>query len=189
MSSERRLCVEETQLSGHCVLERRTFRDARGSFSRLFDQEQLAEAGLALSVAQINYSVTRQRGTVRGLHLQRAHEPESKYISCIGGEIFDVAVDLRPGSPTFLRWHGVLLSEDNQRTVVVPPGCAHGFQVLSDGCALVYVHNAPYRPSVEDGVHPLDPALAIAWPLPVIELSERDRSWPWLVNGPGGVQR
>jgi dTDP-4-dehydrorhamnose 3,5-epimerase len=127
-----------------------------------------------LLFVQVNHSITRRRGTIRGLHLQRAPAAEFKLIRCLRGRVFDVAVDLRPGSATFGRWHALELSDENQRQILIPPGCAHGFQTLVDDCELLYQHSAAYRPDCEDGVRHDDPGLAIAWPEPVAELSARD---------------
>jgi len=150
-------------------------RDERGSLTRLFCAEAFAEvAPGGLRFVQVNHSITRRRGTVRGLHLQRAPAAEWKLIRCLRGRVFDVAVDLRPRSATFGRWHAVELSDENQRQILIPPGCAHGFQTLVDGCELLYQHSAAYRPDCEDGVRHDDPGLAIAWPEPATDVSARD---------------
>lgn len=129
-------------------------------------------------IAQINHTLTKHRGMVRGMHFQKAPHAEAKLISCLRGQIFDVAVDLRRGSATFLHWFGQILSPGNRCSMYIPPGCAHGFQTMTDDCELVYLHSAAYVPSAEGGVHPQDPAVAVAWPLPVTMMSNRDQGHP-----------
>jgi len=138
-------------------------------------------------IAQINHSLTSSRGTVRGLHFQHPPYGEMKIISCLRGEVFDVAVDLRRDSPTFLRWHAEVLSDGNHRTLVIPEGFAHGFQTLSDDCELLYFHTAPYRAEAEGGIDPQDPVLCIEWPLPLAGLSPRDAGHPCLDEDFAGI--
>ena len=157
--------------------------DERGSLTRLFCADVFAAVGADLRFVQTNHTVTRRRGTVRGLHFQRPPALEAKLIRCLRGRVFDVVVDLRDGSPTFAHWHAVELSGSNQRQVLVPPGCAHGFQALADDCELLYQHTAPYTPACEDGVAHDDPRLAIAWPEPVTAVSDRDRRFRSLGAG------
>jgi len=161
-------------LPGLLQVQRVRHADARGVFARLFCAQELAASGWHGPVAQVNHSLTRGAGTVRGLHYQRAPHAEMKLVSCVRGEVWDVAVDLRPGSPTFLRWHGHRLSAAEGTALLIPPGCAHGFQVLSEEAELVYCHSAPYFPEAEAGLHVRDARLGIAWPLPVQGLSARD---------------
>lgn len=168
--------IQTTALSGLHLVHRKRQEDHRGFFSRLFCAEELSEAGFRLPVAQANQTLTRRRGAVRGLHFQRPPHAEDKFVSCLRGEIFDVAVDLRRGSPTFLRWHAEVLSADNQRSLLIPQGFAHGFQALSDDCELLYLHSRPYAALAEGALHVQDPLLSIAWPLPIAELSARDAS-------------
>lgn len=125
-------------------------------------------------IVQINHTLTRLKGTVRGMHYQLPPYAEIKMVSCLHGEVFDVAVDLRKGSPTFLQWRGEVLSAANRRSLLIPEGFAHGFQALSGDCELVYLHTASHRPDAEGGLNVMDPALAIAWPLAIGEVSERD---------------
>ena len=163
-----------TPIAGLWEIETMPRGDARGSLTRLHCVEAFAPIATDLRFVQSNLSVTATRGTVRGLHFQRAPALEAKLIRCLRGRVFDVAVDLRLGSPTFARWHAVELAGDNQRQVFIPPGCAHGFQALEDDCALLYQHTAPYTPACEDGLRHDDPRIAIRWPLPVTGLSPRD---------------
>lgn len=167
-----------TPIEGVFVVERQRIGDSRGFLSRLFCAEDLAEAGFKLPVAQINQTLTETAGTLRGLHFQHPPAAEDKLVSCIRGAVFDVAVDLRAGSPTFLHWHGVELSAENNCALMIPQGCAHGFQALVDSTELLYLHSRPYTPAAEGGLNPLDPRLAIDWPLPVTTMSPRDAGHP-----------
>jgi dTDP-4-dehydrorhamnose 3,5-epimerase len=161
--------------------------DARGAFGRLFCERELAPVLGHRRVQQANLSRTSAEGTVRGLHYQRAPHAEMKMIRCLRGRVWDVAVDLRAGSPTFLRWHAEELSAGQGRMLVVPEGCAHGFQVLEAASELLYLHTACHAPEAEAGVHPQDPRLGIAWPLPVHGLSARDQSHAWLPADFAGI--
>lgn len=162
--------------------------DERGRLVRVFCEQSFAPVRPGLRFVQVNLSATARRGTVRGLHFQRAPALEAKLIRCVRGRVFDVAVDLRAGSPTFGRWHAVELSADNDRQIFIPEGCAHGFQALTDDVELLYQHTAPYTPDCEGGVRHDDPTLAIAWPLPVTVLSDRDRALPLIDPQFTGVQ-
>jgi len=170
----KRFVVEDTPLAGLKRIQRRLLGDARGTLARLFCPDELAGAGWPGPVAQVNHTHTAERGTVRGLHFQRPPHAEAKLVSCLAGEVWDVAVDLRAGSPTFLRWHAERLSAANGRALLIPAGFAHGLQALSRDVALLYLHSTAYAPAAEGGLHPQDPRLAIAWPLPVRGLSPRD---------------
>ena len=173
-----RFAVIATPLEGLVVIERQRLQDERGFFSRFFCADELGPSGFDGAVAQINHTLTRRRGAVRGMHFQSPPHGEVKLVSCLRGSIFDVAVDVRHGSPTFLQWHGETLSADNARSLLIPRGFAHGFQALDDDCELLYLHSAPYVAAAEGALHHADPALAIRWPLPVTDLSGRDRSHP-----------
>ncbi len=177
--------IHDTPIAGVRVVQTRTLGDARGSFVRVFCAEQLAAAGAPLAFVQINLSRTRAAGTVRGLHFQRPPAAEAKLIRCLRGRVFDVAVDLRRGSPTFGHWFGVELAADNDTEILIPQGCAHGFQALTDDVELLYHHTAPYTPALEGGVRFDDPALAIDWPLPARNVSARDQQLPPLSAMPG----
>ena len=163
-------------LAGLQLLERQHLRDARGFLSRLFCADELHSAGWTQPIAQLNHTRTERTGTVRGMHYQRAPHAETKLVSCIRGAVWDVAVDLRRGSPTFLQWHGQHLSADNGQALLIPPGFAHGFQALEDGAELLYCHSAPYVPTAEAALQALDARLGIAWPLPVADMSPRDQT-------------
>lgn len=182
-----RLTVSDTAIAGVRVVERTALGDARGSLTRLFCARELQQAGWPDPIAQINHSRTTARGSIRGLHYQRPPAAERKLVNCIRGEVFDVVVDLRRGSPTFLRWHGELLSAGNGRALLIPQGCAHGFQSLCDEAELIYLHSAFYAPELESGISPFDPRLAIAWPLPVTAISDRDAGHPPLSPAFDGI--
>ena len=170
--------VRRTPLPGLWEVHSEPRRDERGSFARVFCAEAFAPVRPDLRFVQVNHSVTAHRGTVRGLHFQRAPHAEAKLIRCLRGRVFDVAVDLRPDSPSFGRWHAVELSADNGVQVFIPEGVAHGFQALEDDAHLLYQHTAPHEPASEAGLRHDDPTLAVAWPLPVTLLSPRDRALP-----------
>jgi dTDP-4-dehydrorhamnose 3,5-epimerase len=172
--------IRPTTIRGVVLIEEAGHADFRGAFSRLFSRDTLARIVGPRQIVQINHSRTENIGTIRGLHYQCSPDAEMKFVCCLKGRVWDVAIDLRAGSPTFRQWHGEELSSENRRMMVVPEGCAHGFQVLDAGSELLYLHTAFYVPSSEGGVRPTDPALSISWPLPVRDLSERDRNHPIL---------
>ncbi len=185
----KRFELDPLPLAGLLRVRRQRLGDARGFLSRLFCADELAAAGWHGPVAQINHTRTLRRGCVRGLHFQHAPHAETKLVSCLRGEVFDVAVDLRDGSPSYGRWHAEILGADNGMALLIPQGFAHGFQALSDEVELVYCHSAAYVPAAEGGVHPLDETLAIRWPLPVSELSARDQAHARLAAAPQGSPR
>lgn len=184
----KRFTVLDTPLAGLQLVQRQKLQDARGFLSRLFCAEELAAAGWHGPVAQINHTCTRQAGTVRGLHYQKAPHAEIKLVSCLRGAVWDVAVDLRPDSPTYLRWHAEELSADNGHALLIPQGFAHGFQALADDSELLYCHSSAHAPQAEAGLHPQDARLAIAWPLPVQGLSPRDAGHPLMSADFEGVR-
>ena len=154
--------------------------DARGSFERIFCAEEFRARGLATRWVQMNLSVTRGAGTLRGMHFQRPPHAEVKLIRAIRGRVHDVIVDLRAGSPSFGRHVAVVLDADLRNAVYVPEGFAHGFQTLTDEVEMIYAHSAAYAPDAEGGVQALDPALGIDWPRPVTQRSPRDEGLPGL---------
>ena len=169
-----------TPIPGVHVVELERHEDERGFFARAWSGEELAAAGLNGALAQCSLSRNVAVGTLRGMHFQRAPHDETKYVSCLAGTIFDVAVDMRPDSPTYLQWHGEVLSAENGRSMMIPGGFAHGFQTLCADCELIYLHDKPYAPQAEGGLNALDPRLGIAWPLPVEQMSARDQAFPML---------
>ena len=174
-------------LSGLKLIERKRLGDARGFLSRLFCSQELRAAGWNRPIVQINHSYTATRGTVRGMHFQRPPYAEMKLVSCLRGELWDVAVDIRASSNTFLHWHAERLSAENGRALLIPEGFAHGFQSLTDDVELLYCHSAAYAPTAEAGLNVKDPMLAIAWPLQISELSPRDARFPMLNEKFAGV--
>jgi dTDP-4-dehydrorhamnose 3,5-epimerase len=151
------------------------FTDERGFFVRVFDHEELG-----IEITQINHSMTKVKGSIRGMHFQRAPFAEVKIVKCLKGSIFDVAVDLRKDSPTYLKWHGEVLSAENLKMLVVPQGFAHGFQSLEDDVEITYFCSAPYNPESEGAVRYSDPKIGIEWPLPVSVVSAKDKVHPLL---------
>lgn len=183
-----RFAVTDLPLSGLKLVGRQRIGDARGSLSRLFCAEELAAAGWVNPIAQINHTGTARRGTVRGMHFQRPPHSEMKLVSCIRGEVWDVALDVRASSLTFLHWHVERLSAQNGRALLIPEGFAHGFQTLTDDVEMLYCHSTAYVAEAEAGLRPQDERLAIAWPLPITELSARDAGHPLIETGFEGVR-
>jgi len=177
----------DTPLSGLKIIQRKPIEDSRGFLSRFYCTEEFKPFGFNKPINQINHTLTKQKGAVRGLHYQQPPYAEIKLVNCLRGEIFDLAVDLRKDSPTFLHWHGVVLSEKNQRSLLIPEGFAHGFQAMSDNCELIYLHTAPYMKEAESALNVADPKLNIEWPLGITELSERDYSHPMINNDFEGI--
>jgi dTDP-4-dehydrorhamnose 3,5-epimerase len=182
-----RLTLRATALAGLQVAETARLQDERGSFARLYCESELAAAIGDRRIVQINDSITRDTGTVRGMHFQHRPHAEMKLVRCLRGRAWDVAVDLRAGSATFLRWHAEELSAENGRMMVIPEGFAHGFQALAPETELLYLHTHAYVPQAEAGVRWDDARIAIAWPLPPTQVSERDCAWPELDTGFAGL--
>ena len=168
--------VQPTLIQGVFEFTFSKFEDERGQFSRLFCIKALEQTWGPRKVKQINHSITHQPGALRGLHFQYPPMAEAKLIRCLSGKVWDVAVDLRPSSQTFLKWHCVALSAEANNAVLIPEGCAHGFQVLAPSSELIYFHSEFYDPTKKDGIRWDDPVLNIQWPLPPEEISERDQN-------------
>jgi dTDP-4-dehydrorhamnose 3,5-epimerase len=183
----RRFKLRPQGIEGVMLVERERLEDERGYFSRLFCEDELQASGWPGPVAQINHSLTLKRGTVRGMHYQYPPHLEAKIVTCLRGVAWDVALDLRAGSPTFLRWCAVELSPENRLSLLVPAGCAHGFQALTDEVELVYCTSTPYVADADSGVNPLDPVVSIDWPLAVSVLSDKDRLRPMIGPAFGGL--
>ena len=177
-----------TPIPGVFVVETSVVRDHRGKFYRAYCDQQLSEVYSGRSIRQINVSRTESPGAIRGLHLQLPPQAEMKGVRCLRGRVWDVAVDLRAQSPTFLGWYAHELSAQNNSMLVIPEGCAHGFQVLEEGSELLYLHTAAYSKDSEVGVRHDDPRLGISWPLPVCDLSDRDRNHPLLADDFSGFR-
>lgn len=183
-----RFTITDAPLQGLKNITRKYLGDERGFLSRLFCRDELLASGWVQPIAQLNHSYTAKSGTVRGLHFQHPPRAEMKLVTCLRGEIWDVAIDLRHGSPTFLKFYGETLSAENGRALLIPEGFGHGFQTLTDDVELLYCHSQPYTPNAEGGLNPLDPSLMIAWPLSVTELSARDAEQPMLHPGYEGIR-
>ncbi len=183
-----RFSIGNLPLPGMKVVERQRLGDHRGCLSRLFCAEELAAAGWVKPIAQINLTYTARCGTVRGLHFQHPPHAEMKLVTCIRGEVWDVAVDIRAGSPTFLHWHAECLSADNGRALLIPEGFAHGFQSLADDVELIYCHSAAHDAATEAGLNPQDARLAINWPLTFSEISTRDAGHPMIKTDLEGIR-
>lgn len=173
--------VEAQAIPEVILIEPRVFSDSRGFFLESYKRSDFATFGLSDPFVQENHSKS-ERGTLRGLHYQKGEWAQGKLVRAIAGEIFDVAVDLRPESPTRGRWVGVTLSAENRRMLFIPPWCAHGFCVLSDTAEVIYKTTTEYAPAHEGGVMWNDPAIGITWPVDAPKLSERDQKWPPFVR-------
>jgi dTDP-4-dehydrorhamnose 3,5-epimerase len=178
----------ETKLAGLYIAQRKPIEDTRGFFARFFCSEEFCELGLLKPIAQINHSLTHQKGAVRGMHFQYPPHVETKIVNCLKGKIFDVAIDIRHGSPTFLQFYGAELSANNFKSLVIPEGFAHGFQTLTDDCELLYLHTAPHAAEAQGALHVNDPLVNIKWPLAITEVSERDSGHSFIGEDFDGVQ-
>jgi dTDP-4-dehydrorhamnose 3,5-epimerase len=170
----------ETKLKGAFIIDLDERLDNRGFFARTFCAKEFAEHGLKPAIAQCNLSFNYKKGTLRGMHYQIPPVTETKVIRCIQGAIYDVIVDMRPSSPTYLSHIGVELTADNRRALYVPAMFAHGYQALTDGAEVLYQVSEFYTPGYERGLRYNDPAFDIEWPLPVREISIKDSTWPFL---------
>ena len=168
-------------LPGIVLIEPRVFEDSRGFFMETYKRSEFSAAGLPFDFVQENHSRSVQ-GTLRGLHGQREPKSQGKLIRVVEGEVYDVAADVRPGSPTFGRWTAITLSADNRRSLFIPPGYAHGFCVVSGQAQVIYKTTTEYAPDFEYGVRWDDPQLNIPWPVREPLLSDRDRRWPLLAD-------
>jgi dTDP-4-dehydrorhamnose 3,5-epimerase len=177
----------ETPLSGLVRIKRLPSLDNRGFFSRFYCAEEFKRIGLKQPIAQINQSLTRHKGSIRGMHFHYQPDTETKIVACTRGEVFDVAIDIRNGSSTFLHWHAELLSADNMHSLYIPAGFAHGYQALTDNCELIYLHTGFYTADGEGALNAMDPMLSINWPLDVADISDRDRNHPMLDSNFEGV--
>jgi len=167
----------ELEVAGVHLVELEPHTDDRGFFARSFDTAGFEEHGMRPEVAQCNVSFNHRAGTLRGLHLSLPGHPESKFVRCTRGAVVDVAVDVRPDSPTFLRHVAVELSADNRSALYLPPHVAHAFQTLTDDAEVLYMVSVPYAAGAETGFRYDDPAFGVRWPLPVSVISDKDASW------------
>jgi len=170
----------KTLFAGLFIIKIEPFEDDRGIFYRFYCEDEFNEINHSKKIVQINYSHTKKKGTIRGLHFQYAPKMEIKMIKCIKGAVFDVAVDLRKDSPTFLQWYGEELSPDNMQLIYIPEGFAHGFQSLKKDSELIYLHTEFYSPGYEGGIRYNDPKINIEWPLKPKLVSYRDKNFKLL---------
>ena len=168
----------ETKLNGACIVEPLKFEDERGFFATSWSQSEFRERGLNPACVQCNISYNHHKGALRGLHYQAPPHAQAKFIRCTRGAIYDVTIDLSPGSPTFKQWLGVELTQDNYKMLFVPEGFAHGYQALADHTEIFYQMSSGYQPGSEGGVRWNDPAFSIQWPLPVTSISPKDAHFP-----------
>ena len=180
--------INKLPLEGAFIIESEPFMDDRGVFARVFCQHELQNILHGKNIVQINHSLTRQKGAIRGMHFQYPPMAEIKMVKCLRGSVFDVIIDLRKGSPTFLKWHGEILSSENMKMIYIPEGFAHGFQTMEGNCELLYLHTEFYNPEHEGGVCYNDPKIGISWPLEASEISDKDERYSLLPQDFGGIQ-
>jgi dTDP-4-dehydrorhamnose 3,5-epimerase len=166
--------ITSTSIDGLCIVTTQPFLDERGEFGRLFCESELSELLQGRRIVQANISVTKHVGSIRGLHYQLPPFAEYKLVRCMRGRIWDVVVDLRHGSHTFLQWYGIELSPEQRNMIVIPEGFAHGFQALEPDSEVIYMHTQHYAPGSEGAVRYNDPLVGVEWPLPLSSISERD---------------
>lgn len=176
-----------TPLQGSYLIDLEPHLDDRGWFARVYCKNEFRRIGHDREWVQMNHSATVEKGALRGMHFQIAPYREIKMVRCISGAVYDVIIDLRRESTTFLQWFGAELSAQNKRMLYIPEGFAHGFQCLTDNCELIYHHTEFYRPGAEGGIRYDDPAVGIEWPSPVTTVSERDKSHPYLERNFKGI--
>lgn len=172
------MLIEETPLAGVLVTSVKKIADERGFFARTYCQQEFKDAGVDLHLVQTNVSGNKAKGTLRGLHFQDQPRPDKKLVTCTRGAIFDVAVDLRAESSTYLQWFGLELSADNRKGLYIPPGCAHGFITLTDDTDVNYLMGETYVAELARGARWDDPTFAIDWPISPVTMNERDSTYP-----------
>lgn len=176
------MTFSETNLKGSFLINFKPMTDDRGWFCRTYCEREFTQMGLSTSWVQANHSFSLNKGTVRGLHYQRNPFAEKKLVCCVSGSIYDVIVDLRKDSPTFLKWFGVELSSENNNALYIPEGFAHGFQTLDNNTSVIYQHSNYYSPESEAGLNYLDPRIKIDWKLPVSSISSKDLNRKFLTD-------
>ena len=179
--------IIHTPLQDAFIIEPEAIMDDRGLFTRVFCQNELRFIFRDNNIVQINHSLTKQRGALRGMHFQYPPRAEIKIVKCLNGSVFDVIIDLHKGSPTFLEWYGEILSTKNMKMIYIPKGFAHGFQTLEDNCELLYLHTEFYSPGHEGGIRYDDPMVNVSWPLRITDISEKDRNHPLLSRDFEGI--
>ena len=182
-----KLNITQTNFKDLYIVEPNSFKDERGAFSRVYCENEMHDI-FGKSIKQINHSITKEKGTVRGLHFQYEPNTEIKMVKCIKGAILDVVVDIRKNSPTFLQYFSIELTEQNQKMIYIPKGFAHGFQTLEDNTELIYFHSSVYTQNNEGGINIYDFKLNIKFPLDIINLSKRDENHQFLTNEFRGIE-
>jgi dTDP-4-dehydrorhamnose 3,5-epimerase len=172
--------IVETSFKGLHLINRSQFQDFRGTFTNIFSSKEMSTILNSKNIEQVNFSRTTKKGTVRGMHFQLPPFAERKMITCVRGSVYDVAVDIRSDSPTFLQYFGTVLSCNNSKGLLIPEGFAHGFQTLTDEAELIYIHSAPYSSSQDAALNAIDPILNIKWPRRIKKISLRDRTAPYI---------
>lgn len=180
--------IYPTPLTDLILIETSSTKDERGQFTRVFCESDFSKIRSQLNWTQINLSKTSRKGTVRGMHFQHPPAAEAKLVRCLRGHIFDVAIDLRADSPTFLKWYGTELSENKSTQIFIPEGFAHGFQTLTDDAELLYMHTVAWNPGCEGQVRYDDPRVQIKWPLTVAQISVKDQNAPLLAANFAGLK-
>jgi dTDP-4-dehydrorhamnose 3,5-epimerase len=180
--------IEWLNLNGAAVVDAEPFIDSRGTFSRFFCERELSEILGDRHIVNVNFSRTTEKGAIRGMHFQCPPMAEMKFVRCIRGSVFDVIIDIRRDSPTFLKWYGVKLTADNMKMLCVPEGFAHGFQALEDNSEMLYLHSEFYSRECESALNYADPMLAIEWPLKPTDISEKDKNHKMINNDFCGVK-
>jgi dTDP-4-dehydrorhamnose 3,5-epimerase len=188
MISADRFNIRNTSLAGLQIIDRLPIKDDRGWLERIYCQDSIGELANGKTIRQITKTLTVKKGTVRGLHFQKPPYAEIKIISCLKGKIWDVVVDLRKNSPTFLNYFAVELSEDQHQSLLVPEGFAHGFQSLTNNCQIIYFNTSNHNPDAEGGINALDPRLSIQWPLEIILRSTRDTNRQFIEENFDGLE-
>lgn len=176
------MIFKETELYNTYIIEPEKLSDQRGFFARTYCSKEFTKIGIEFDIVQCSLSFNKKKGTLRGLHYQCAPYEEAKIVRCIRGNLWDVIIDIRPDSPSYKRWISVELTQDNDRAVFIPKGCAHGFQTLTDNTTVYYQMNTYYHPECARGFNYLDPFFAIQWPIPNITISEKDRKLNFFKN-------
>lgn len=180
--------IEWLNLSGAAVVEAEPFIDNRGVFARFFCENELSELTGSRHFVNVNFSRTSDKGSIRGMHFQYPPMAEMKLIRCIRGSVYDVIVDVREGSPTYLNWFGTVLSGENMKMICVPEGFAHGFQTLELNSEMLYLHSEFYSKKHESALNYADPLIAIDWPLKPTEVSEKDKNHKMIDNNFRGIK-
>lgn len=187
MENKLNMLFTPLDMQGAYLIQLEPIKDERGFFARNFCFNEMMESSESFEIVQINQTLTKQKGTIRGLHFQNPPYSESKIVRCIRGKVFDVLIDLRKDSQTFLKWHGEVLSASNMKSLLIPKGFAHGFQTLEDDCEMLYFHDNFYNKNAEGGIRFNDPRIGVDWMLPVTYVSERDQNHPLLGDNYEGV--